>query len=282
MILCLPFFQFIDDEKTWNTPGQNEFELLSYETIFNMTNGTTLEIPDAVVQKQEDPWTHIRVISEQLNFTEDTWDCWINHYKDYDWEELAEYEVESYFLALGWNENNWIGEEKAPKSEDKEWFELTEAEEKGARALCYFPELWAEDVEIGFWTYEPEKPDAILGENDKNVNETHSQAGEYVVRRSVSFSDLPATRFIVWDDLTAIQQSSASIIGFNDTTWNNPGSVELVLNYTFYGDLTAEQKTAATSLGIDEFYWDCLIQHYNQFPWNELVSKGVYKDAYCD
>ncbi len=78
-----------------------------------------------------------------FGFDEDSWDCWSNHYGDYWWTELVEYELDGYFIALGWNENNW-NNNRAPRSEEMDWNELNGAERDAARQICYFRDLWDE------------------------------------------------------------------------------------------------------------------------------------------
>lgn len=59
------------------------------------------------------------------------------------------------------------------------------------------------------------------------------------------------------------------------STWDNPGTgLENERNATGYEDLTQVELAAAHGLGFDKFYWDCLIQHYNSYKWNELPGQG--------
>lgn len=54
--------------------------------------------------------------------TEEQWDCYINHYSDYDWDELINATVVEYFITLGWNQESWETKDPdlAPKSEFRE------------------------------------------------------------------------------------------------------------------------------------------------------------------
>jgi hypothetical protein len=56
------------DESAWNLPGSADIETLSYETI----NATNRAQGQAI---------------EALGMNEGTWDCYINHYEDYNWTE---------------------------------------------------------------------------------------------------------------------------------------------------------------------------------------------------
>lgn len=112
-------------EETWNTPGQAEIESLSYETI-------TLDSPDIRQQALD-----------TIGYdNEEQWDCYINHYDDYDWEELEEEEVQQYYAALGWTEESWLGDEDPPESEDMDWAELNDDQQAAASELCYFEQNW--------------------------------------------------------------------------------------------------------------------------------------------
>ena len=230
---------------------------------------------DVVVQKNKDaPLTPIQVITQTLNITEDSWDCYLNHYRDYFWAELVEYEVVAYVKALGWDEKAWEENKKAPKSEEREWFELSQVEKDAAEALCYFPELWAEDIEISLWTHQPEEIESANTGGTDNINTTTS--GNDTERPFISPWNLPEARFVLWDNLTESQEKHAVTLGYNETTWNSPGTAEIELNFTSFEDLTPGQKGAAKALGFDKFYWDCIIQHYSQYAWNDLAALGTY------
>lgn len=196
-----------------------------------MTSLGLLQDTNVIVDKAGDS-SPIDVIMHVLNITEDeTWDCHINHYRDYFWEELELYNLSHYFEALGWNQARWENEDP-PDSEDMDWFELSADETTAAKgqcfvfrrhyaakvlphrtilacvlpeAICFFPELWAGDVEIGEWTYHP--PQIQL--ESFNHNQTDAD------RVFISAWDLPAVRFVRWIDLTVVQRTYASVLGYN-------------------------------------------------------------------
>jgi hypothetical protein len=119
---------------TWNIPGTNGIEYLSYETIELTLDG---EIVEAI---------------NDLEFTEAGWDCWVNHYFDYDWVELEQLSTSNAFVALGWKSETWVdeNEDSWPDTESKHWFELTSEERIAARKLCYDQELW-DQIPITAW-----------------------------------------------------------------------------------------------------------------------------------
>ncbi|CAB9522379.1 expressed unknown protein [Seminavis robusta] len=248
------------DEKSWNRPGENKIEELSFETI-------TLEAGlGEDVEKQFDE-TAVGVIMNDLNFTEEqVWDCWVNHYQDYFWEELEEVAVATYFEDLGWNRHSFEDDDP-PESDDMEWFQLTDKEKLAAEALCYFPELWAGDVDIADWENQP----AGAG-----VNRPTSVGNQTWEERPGIFPwSLPLTRLTVWEALSAVEQTHATTLGFNESTWNSPGTAAIETSFDSFDELSAANKSAAEGLGIDEFFWDCLIQHYSNRGWNQLQALGV-------
>lgn len=74
----------------------------------------------------------------QLGFTENTWDCFVNHYEFYDWETIVDKAVHMHYEELGWNENNWDGAGESPDTEGKWWGQLTKAQQEAAGQLCFF------------------------------------------------------------------------------------------------------------------------------------------------
>lgn len=65
-----------------------------------------------------------------------SWDCWINHFEDYAWAELASSNVPRFFLALGWTESLWAGS-GIPASEDNDWDELSSNQQTAAAKVYY-------------------------------------------------------------------------------------------------------------------------------------------------
>lgn len=126
-----------DDDKSWNNPGTAEIEELSLETIVT-------ENPEAAI-----------VIAEDIGMDEEQWDCWMNHYFDYDWNDLVVEDLAGYFEILGWTQDMWDNDSGAPDSDESDWLDLTLAEKDAATYICYFPDLWNMEDEIKDWTYDP-------------------------------------------------------------------------------------------------------------------------------
>ena len=110
-------------EDTWNLPFSNEaVEFLSFSSLN---------------KKQQKG-------GSTIGLDEITWDCWVNHYYEYDWSEMVEGQVAECYQALGWSESVWDNsmEELYPETESKLWAELSQDEKIGATCLCFFEDLW--------------------------------------------------------------------------------------------------------------------------------------------
>ena len=89
-----------------------------------------------------------------MKLDEEVWDCYINHYYEYDWYELVEYNIVDDYVGLGWTEAMWECSDEegndddddcevlVPESEDFDWEELSSKEQQHATNLCFFEELW--------------------------------------------------------------------------------------------------------------------------------------------
>ena len=73
---------------------------------------------------------------------EEMWDCHINHYYGYYWEDIEYYGYDKYYVVLGWNADSWDNESGEPYTEDLYWDELSQVQQEAATQLCFFKELW--------------------------------------------------------------------------------------------------------------------------------------------
>lgn len=108
-------------EASWNFPGSNA-------TVEGQSH-------DVLTETQ-------KLATQGLGFTEDSFDCFVNHYENYDWVELVQDGIAADFETLGWTNASWTGEAPAPPSEDKDWVDLTDEEQQAAYSLCYFEGTW--------------------------------------------------------------------------------------------------------------------------------------------
>lgn len=71
-----------------------------------------------------------------------TWDCWINHYSAFWWQDLEDLGVSQYYTILGWDSNSWDNEVSTPNSDNKYFDDLSSVEQAAAEQICYNRELW--------------------------------------------------------------------------------------------------------------------------------------------
>jgi len=118
------------DTKSWNALGTNKLELMDWEMIGAKHHS---------VQKA----------LQHLGFTEEQWDCYMLHYRTYDWRELKEAGVQQYYKDLGYSYETWEHEED-PDSYGMYWPDLTAAQREAAYQLGYFREVW-DGTSLQFW-----------------------------------------------------------------------------------------------------------------------------------
>lgn len=157
----------------------------------------------------------------QLGFTEDSWDCYINHYEAYSWAELAAEEMTVSAQVLGYDQASWDGEQGTPV-EQKDWVNLSDGEKIAAAAFCYFADTW-DDIPV----------------HDMNRIPT----------------PYPYFRYIEWADLPNAQRSLASGVGWTENTWNEPDGADF--EYLSFSDMSDTQKEYLLEMGFSEETYDC-------------------------
>jgi len=165
-----------------------------------------------------------------LGYTEDTWDCFINHYKDYTWDDLAASGVQTFYQGLGWTQSFWEGTGfGVPTAESKWWGQLNDDEKRFANALCFFEDNW--------------------DRNDMNPN------------FSIFPHPVPDFRYRPWDVLSASDQNVAmNLLGYTEETWNNLSTT--VFEKSTFLNLDPDVQAGAIELGFYTNTWDCFINHY--------------------
>jgi hypothetical protein len=120
-------------QSTWDFPGTDIIEVIAFSAL-------GLGQSDAV----------------QLGYTEDVWDCYINHYRFFEWSELEGLGVHDYLVAIGWTEDKWGSSSAvdAPAIFNDNWEDLTEDQRSNATEVCYFQEIWDKET-LQFWTTGP-------------------------------------------------------------------------------------------------------------------------------
>lgn len=116
-------------ETTWDRPGTAGFELMSWNTL-----------PASTRESLED-WGFYRA----------QWNCYMNHYDDYDWFELVMEDVAQYFVNFGWTEDTWRDQTDIPEAWTADWDDLSDAQQDAAWEICYVRETW-DDVPLTQWS----------------------------------------------------------------------------------------------------------------------------------
>ncbi|KAL7540132.1 hypothetical protein ACHAXR_009881 [Thalassiosira sp. AJA248-18] len=107
------------NEATWNNLGTAAIEKRSWEQL------TGRQKSDAI----------------SMGFYQRTWDCFHNHYRSYEWDDLDRDSRDS-LQVLGWNEELWEENSEEPSSYENEWSRLSENEQSVASVLCFFEDNW--------------------------------------------------------------------------------------------------------------------------------------------
>ena len=107
-------------EDTWNVPGTAEVERLAFSSLTNETQAA----------------------ARTLGFSEEVWDCYVNHYDEYSWADLATEGVQQYYITLGWTEDAWTTGSNPPASDDEFFADLSPDETAAAEEICFNELLW--------------------------------------------------------------------------------------------------------------------------------------------
>ena len=114
--------------QTWDRPGTSDLEYWKYADLYDDE----------------------KIGAEALGITAPMWDCFINHYLGYWWEDLEELNVAQYYAILGWDIDSWDEELYVPETDDMYWDDLTSEQQEAAGQLCFSKELW-DEVPLPDW-----------------------------------------------------------------------------------------------------------------------------------
>lgn len=106
---------------SWNVIGKNDIESWAYSDLYAAEAAAV----------------------DSLGISKDQWDCWINHYRGFWWDDLQIMGITTHLEVLGWTESMWDSNgAMLPESEDLYWVELTVEQQEAAKHICYIEELW--------------------------------------------------------------------------------------------------------------------------------------------
>jgi hypothetical protein len=173
-----------------------------------------------------------------LGFGEKSWDCFINHYESYSWEELDAAGAQAHYRGLGWTEEHWTQETgESPSTESRWWDMLTDTEKASANGICYFEDNW----------------DRI----DMNPNPSYFP------------HPFPEFRYKPWSEMgTTTQYIAAGMMNYTEESWDQLG-LALVEKNTFL-NLEPDQRDGALELGFYTHTWDCFMNHYMSYFWSSF------------
>ncbi len=249
------------DEQSWNALGSNPWEFYSFETI---ESDGSRKVVDAI---------------QDLGFNETVWDCYINHYRDFSWQELANEGVVVFAVILGWNEEMWDGMTSSPETEFMLWDKLNLGQQQAAIEFCFTQEIW-DGVNIEDWessTSEGSSPDSPVAAPVTPPSLAPSQSPITVTKSPVMDENTPAT--VAQENNEPTSRPTNAPTSQQNTPQTDPptsGSQETAspsqaqqngedapsipsvdeIRYVVWGDLSEDKKKLASELGYDKDTWN--------------------------
>lgn len=265
-----------EEAALWNVPGTYELEFYSYHAIVtNETTTASMRFPNKTTFE-----TNANVLG--LNES-NVWDCWQNHYLDYDWTQLENVDVQSYWITLGYaNESQWNSSIFVPDTEDLYWSELTNEQQQAARQLCFMEGSWNELPLILYdlSEFQTNPPDNNNNTTDNNNNTSLAPtmtAGTTITPTTAEALEIvkPDFRYVPWSELEDATRTAAEALAYDEETWNEPGMAVIEdLDWESIKLATPESIPILRSMGYSAGpTWDCFINHYAGFVWNELTPE---------
>lgn len=187
--------------------------------------------------------------AETMGYNEDRWDCCLNHYTNYDYDELGKEgyaHLEIAYTILGWHSDNWEDGQEPPLTEQKDWEDLIALEQTAADYLCYDENSW--DGEPLPWS-------------DDDVESPPAE---------MDF-ECPGIRYVSWSQLRSQERYAALDLGYSEFSWNN---FEDPIEELSFEEVNSERdwRQALTDLGYEEQTWDCCINNYRSYEYSELTE----------
>ena len=103
--------------------------------------------------------------------------------------------------------------------------------------------------------------------------------GQGPLRSAHAQAQCPCIRSTPWGRLSNNDKSHAQTLGYNAGTWDMLDFAEARVEWQRWADLSAERREAAAALGYaDAATWDCCINHYYDYDYDEL--KLNYPEAF--
>ena len=227
-----------------------------------------------------------------------SWDCYVNHYRAYNWTELGE-EARTSYATLGWTPDAW-GNGTEPAEEGKYWADLTAEQRHAAAKVCYVQPSW-DDVAIPLWKEDDgaggeegeedaedpysaqedevaeEKQDLYeqMYDGDADPGETAAFDGPASAHNDRGIA-VPFFRYEPWDLLDPALKTIAQRARYDEKSWNAVGTHKLErVDWDTIGRDAPDVQRALLELGFSKEQWDCYMLHYRTYSWGELEDAGV-------
>jgi len=269
---------------SWEVLSQNPIEGLSFFEFEDMDR--IREEYEEIVENVDDSVTNGTAILEQMGFTEDSYDCWMNHFGWYAWDELEQFNIDKAYMELGWDQEAWESDNPRdwPDTAETKWVDLSDDEKQAAANLCFmdwtWDGYWFDELGYEFEEFLPESE--YLSSVEPWLRLVYS---EYEI-------SMPRFRFQMWDDLDSDLEENAELMGYDEDSWEMLRSNEIEkLTYFAFEDMKditdnkdikdfvkdVDQRVdngteVLADMGFDEDSYDCWMNHFGWYSWDELET----------
>ena len=256
-----PNFRYTD----WYTVDENARAVAANSLGYTPLTWNVIGLHDII---ESSTWDNLQSseidAASTIGYTKSTWDCFINHFRGYSWYDLTFYGLDLPLVTLGWTEAMWEAKDASsssmmavasvhrqadmlvPDTVYKSWGSLTEIEQAAARELCHFIDSWA------------------------------------MADMTPNSSPLPypkvKQRYVEWDSLPSdVRRLARTSLLYDKTSWDTLGSASI--ERRMWMELTAEQQSDAILIGFYQRTWDCFLNHYRGYSWDDFDKYPDIKDA---
>mmetsp|Transcript_19167 Transcript_19167/g.27070 ORF Transcript_19167/g.27070 Transcript_19167/m.27070 type:complete len:617 (+) Transcript_19167:818-2668(+) len=193
------------DSNTWNNPGSADIEYKLFNQLSDLQQAA----------------------ARSLEFREATWDCWQNHYVNYNWDQIVQNGLVATLARFGWSEKTWNaydgtnGRLTAPVDWRKDWAELSDDQRQAAVDLCFIQQTW-EELDLEDWDCSKNHYANYGWEQLEHVG----VRGYFVALGWTKDSwngdiDVPSTQSLHWAELNDEERIAARQICFTKSVWNS-------------------------------------------------------------
>lgn len=277
---------------SWNTPGTNDIERNRFMSMSSSAR---------------------RLISRYI-VSPDQWDCYVHHYQSYSWAAMEQHNLHQHLQELGWDMATWQQQQNSlgfadPTSimRNVRWEHLSKMQRNAALELCYNEQVW-NGVPLELWvsvgsptgsptrapftTKLPTAPQltdipTLAFSTEPPTSAPIAQSARPVPANSspparplrTEIPDVEGVRYVVWMFLNERIRAAAELLTYNEESWNLPGTAQ-VEQVAFHdlNDVLGNQQAERLvgEIGLTQLQWDCYINHYFGFSWDELAELGLH------